>query len=102
MRLRKGDLVTVLTGKERGKKGKILRVLPEEGRVVIESLNFVKVYTRPSQQNPKGGIAQVEGKLHRSNVQLVCPRCSKPTRIGYQFLADQTKQRVCKKCNEII
>ncbi len=102
MRLKKGDLVAVLTGKERGKKGKILRVLSEENRLVLEGLNFVKVYTRPTQQNPKGGITQVEGKLHRSNVKLICPRCSKPTRIGYQFLADRTKQRVCKKCNEII
>ena len=102
MKLKKGDLVTVLTGKERGKKGKVLRVLSEENRLVIEGLNFVKVYTRPSQQNPKGGIAQVEGKLHRSNVELICPRCSKPTRVGYQFLSDGTKQRVCKKCNEII
>ena len=102
MRLKKGVLITITTGKERGKKGKILRVLPEEQRVVIEGLNFLKVYTRPSQQNPKGGITQVEGKLHRSNVQLVCPRCSKPTRLGYQFLSDGTKQRICKKCNEII
>src|SRR3989338_7319306 len=102
MRLKKGDLVSVLSGKERGKKGKILKVFPDENRLIIEGLNFLKVYTRPSQQNPKGGIAQVEGKLHRSNVQLICPRCSKPTRIGYQFLADKTKQRVCKKCNEII
>lgn len=102
MKLKKGDLVNILVGKERGKKGKVLRVLPEENRVVIEGLNFLKVYTRPSQQNPKGGIAQVEGKLHRSNVQLICPRCSKPTRVGFQFLADGTKQRTCKKCNEII
>ena len=102
MKLKKGDLVSILTGKERGKKGKILRVLPDENRVVIEGLNFLKVYTRPSQQNPKGGITQMEGKLHRSNVQLVCPRCSKPTRVAFQFLADGTKQRVCKKCNEII
>ena len=102
MGLRKGDLVTVLVGKERGKKGKILRVIPKESRVVVEALNFLKVYTRPSQQNPKGGIAQMEGKLHRSNVKLICPRCSKPTRIGFQFLADGTKQRICKKCNEII
>ncbi|MBI4394639.1 MAG: 50S ribosomal protein L24 [Candidatus Omnitrophica bacterium] len=102
MGLKKGDLVTVLTGKERGKKGKILRVLPQENRVVVEALNFLKVYTRPSQQNPKGGIAQMEGKLHRSNVQLICPRCSKPTRVAFQFLADGTKQRTCKKCNEII
>ena len=102
MKLKKGDLVSVLSGKERGKKGKILKVFPEENRLIIEGLNFLKVYTRPSQQNPKGGIAQMEGKLYRSNVQLICPRCSKRTRIGYQFLADGTRQRICKKCNEII
>ena len=102
MKLKKGDLVTVLAGKERGKKGKILRVFPTKNRLIIEGLNFVKVYLRPSQQNPKGGISQVEGKLHFSNVQLLCPRCSKPTRIGFQFLSDGTKQRTCKKCNEII
>ena len=102
MKLKKGDQVAILIGKERGKKGKILSVFPTENRLIIEGLNFSKVYLRPSQQNPKGGISQVEGKLQASNVQLICPRCSKPTRIGYQFLSDGTKQRVCKKCNEII
>ena len=102
MKLKKGDVVMVLTGKERGKKGKILRVFPSESRLILEGLNFMKVYLRPSQQNPKGGISQVEGKLHVSNVQLICPRCSKPGRVGHQFLSDGTKQRVCKKCNEII
>ncbi len=102
MKLKKGDVVTVLTGKERGKKGKILRIIPTENRLVIEGLNMLKTYTRPSQQNPKGGIVSVEGKLHRSNVQLVCPRCSKPTKISYQFLADKTKQSTCKNCHEII
>ena len=102
MPLKKGDQVLVLTGKERGKKGKVLRIIPNENRLIVEGLNFNTVYLRPSQQNPKGGLAKVEGKLHRSNVQLICPRCSKPTRIGYQFLADKTRQRMCKKCNEII
>ncbi|MBI1978005.1 MAG: 50S ribosomal protein L24 [Candidatus Omnitrophica bacterium] len=102
MKLKKGDMVTVLTGKERGKKGKVLRVFPSESRILIEGLNYMKVYLRPSQQNPKGGISQVEGKMQSSNVQLVCPRCSKVTRTGYQFLSDGTKQRICKKCNEII
>jgi large subunit ribosomal protein L24 len=102
MTLRKGDTVAVLTGKERGKKGKVLRVFPVENRVVVEALNLMTRYSRPSQQNPKGGLIKVEGKLHRSNLQLVCPKCSKLTRIGFQFLADKTKQRICKKCNEII
>ena len=102
MQLKKGDLVAILKGKERGKKGKVLRILREENRLVVEGINYVKVYLRPSQQNPKGGIAQMEGKLSRANVQLICPRCSKPTRMGYQFLSDGTKQRTCKKCNDII
>lgn len=102
MGLKKGDTVAIIAGKERGKRGKVLRTIPGENRLVIEGLNMVKIFTRPSQQNPKGGIAQMEGKLHRSKVQLVCPRCSKPTRIGYQKLADGSKQRVCKKCSDII
>ena len=102
MSLKKGDQITVLAGKDRGKKGKILKVFPKEARILVEGINFLKVYARPSQQNPKGGIIQVEGRLSRSKVKLVCPKCSKPTRIGYQFLADGTKQRTCKKCNEII
>jgi large subunit ribosomal protein L24 len=100
--IKKGDTVQLLTGKDRGKKGKVLRVIPTENRVVVEALNLVTQFTRPSQQNPKGGIIKVEGKIHRSNIQLVCPKCSKQTRVGFQFLADKTKQRVCKKCNEII
>ncbi len=102
MALKKGDTVAIIAGKERGKRGKVLRTIPAESRLVIEGLNMVKIFTRPSQQNPKGGIAQVEGKLHRSKVMLVCPRCSKQTRIGFQKLADGSKQRTCKKCNEII
>ncbi len=102
MKLKKGDFVTVLTGKERGKKGKILRIIPTENRLVLEGLNLLKMYTRPSRQNPKGGILSVEGKLNCSNVQLICPRCSKPTKVSFQFLADKTKQRICKKCHEII
>jgi large subunit ribosomal protein L24 len=100
--IKKGDMVTVITGKDRGKKGKILKVLPNANRVIVEALNLATHYTRPSQQNPKGGLIKVEGQIHRSNVRVICPRCSKPTRIGFQFLADKTKQRICKKCNEII
>jgi large subunit ribosomal protein L24 len=102
MTLKKGDMVSVITGKERGKKGKVLRVYPTENRVLVEALNLATHYTRPTQQNPKGGLVKFEGKIHRSNVRLICPKCSKQTRIGYQFLADRTKQRICKKCNEIV
>jgi len=100
--LKKGDMVTVLTGKDRGKRGKVLKFFPSTNSVLVEGLNFHTVFVRPNQQNPKGGMAKVEGKLHRSKVQLICPRCSKVTKTASQFLADKTKQRVCKKCNEII
>ena len=102
MGLKKGDTVAIIAGKERGKRGKVIRTIPAAASVIVEGLNMVKFFTRPSQQNPKGGIAQMEGKLHQSKVQLVCPRCSKQTRVGFQKLADGSKQRVCKKCNEII
>lgn len=102
MGLKKGDIVTVLAGKDRGKKGKVLKVVPGVNRVIVEGVNFMTEYTRPNQKNPKGGVTKVEGKIHRSNIQLICPKCSKQTRVGYQFLADKTKQRICKKCNEII
>lgn len=102
MTLKKGDMVTVISGRNRGKKGKVIKVFPRDQSLLVEAVNLVTVYTRPSQRNPKGGLLKVEGKIDRSNVQLVCPRCSKVTRIGFQFLTDGTKQRVCKKCHEII
>ena len=100
--IKKGDTVQVIKGRERGKKGKVLKIFSSENRLIIEMLNLVTSYARPSQQNPKGGLVKAEGKLNRSNVQLVCPRCAKLARVGFQLLADGTKQRICKKCNEII
>lgn len=102
MKLKKNDLITVIAGKEKGKKGKILKVYSGESRVIVEGLNLITIYTRPTQENPKGGIQKAESKLHISNVQLVCPKCSKKTRVGHQFLSDGTKQRICKQCHEII
>jgi large subunit ribosomal protein L24 len=102
MKLKKNDLVTVIAGKDKGKRGKVLKVFPTERKVLVEALNYAVVFTRPTQENPKGGIQKVEGKLHASNVQLICPKCSKSSRIGYQFLADGTKQRTCRRCHEII
>ena len=102
MRIRKNDQVMVMTGKDRGKKGRVMRVFPEHRKVLVEKINYRKKALRRTQANPKGGIAQVEGKLSISNVKLVCPRCSKPTRVGFSILADGTKQRVCKSCHEIL
>ena len=102
MKIRKDDTVAVTTGKDRGKKGRVLQVFPNERRILVEAVNYRKVHRRPTRDNPKGGIVQMEGPLSIANVMLVCPRCSKPARIGYSFLADGTKQRVCKKCGEIL
>ena len=102
MKLKKDDTVVVLTGKDRGKKGRVLQVFPEEGRILVEAVNYRKVHRRPTQANPKGGVLQMEGPLSISNVGLVWPRCGKTARVGYMFLADGTKQRICKKCREII
>lgn len=101
-RLKKNDQVVVIAGKDRGKKGRVLQVLPEAERVLVEAVNYRKVHKRPTRDNPKGGIALMEGTLAISNVMLVCPRCNRPTRIGQSFLADGTKQRICKKCKEIL
>ena len=102
MKLKKDDVVSVITGKDKGKKGKVLKVFPVEKRVIVEGINYSTQYLRRSQENPKGGIAKFESKINSSNVQLVCPKCSKLTRIGHQILADGTKQRICKRCQEIL
>lgn len=102
MKLKKDDTVQVIMGKDRGKKGRVLQVFPKAERLLVEGVNYRKVHRRPTRDNPKGGIVQMEGPLSSSNVMLVCPRCGKPTRIGASFLADGTKQRICKKCREIL
>ena len=102
LKIRKNDTVAVMTGKDRGKKGRVLQVFPETGRILIEAINYRKVHQRPTRNNPKGGIVQMEGSLSISNVQLFCGRCNKPTRVGYDFLSDGTKQRICKKCRDIL
>lgn len=102
MKFKKNDMVTVIAGKDKGKKGKVLKIYPSENSVIVEAINYVTKYLRPNQENPKGGIAKMEAKLNISNVQLICPKCSKATRIGAQYLADGTKQRICKRCQEII
>lgn len=101
MKIRKGDEVLVVAGKDKGKKGKVLRVFLAEQSVLVEKINYQTVYLRKSQENPKGGISKIEGKLHASNVKLVCPRSGKPTRVGYSRLADGTKQRLAKKSGEV-
>ncbi|KYH33681.1 50S ribosomal protein L24 [Neomoorella mulderi] len=100
--VKKGDLVMVITGKDAGKKGKVLSVDRAKGRVVVEGVNIVKRHTRPTPKMPQGGIIEKEAPVASSNVMLFCSKCNRPTRIGKQFLADGTKTRVCKKCGEVI
>ena len=102
MRIRKNDQVVVISGKDRGKKGRVMRVFGGENAVLVEKINYHKKALRRTQANPKGGISLIEGKLNVSKVMLVCPRCSKPARIGFTLLADGTKQRMCKSCHEIL
>ena len=100
--VRKGDTVAVITGRERGKRGKVLRVSPEKGRVLVEHVNMVKKHQRPTQKLRQGGIIEREGALALSNVLLVCGRCNKPSRTGIKVLADDRKVRVCKRCGESV
>lgn len=102
LHVKKDDLVMIVAGKDKGKSGKVLRVLPEKERVVVENLNLIKRHTRPSQTNNEGGIIEKEAPIAISNVQLLCPGCSKPARTGIKVLEDGSKARFCKKCNEIV
>jgi large subunit ribosomal protein L24 len=100
MKIKKGDQVRVVSGKEAGKTGKVLRVDTEAGRVVLERLNMVKKATKPNpKKNPQGGIIEREAPIDVSNVMLVCPACGQPTRVGYRMLGDGGKVRVCRREN---
>jgi large subunit ribosomal protein L24 len=101
--LRKNDNVVVTAGKDRGKRGRILKVLREKNRLVIEGVNFINRHTKPNpQKNIKGGVVKREAPLHASNVQLVCPECGAMTRIGHRLLGDGRKVRFCRKCNGVV
>ena len=102
LHVKKGDTVVVLTGKDKGKTGKVIEALPKKTKVVVEGVNKVKRHTKPSQKMPQGGILVKEAPVHASNVMLVCPACSKNTRIKKQALASGNMVRVCKKCGEVI
>ena len=97
MNIKKGDTVRVLSGKDLGKTGKVLRSVPEKSRVVVEKVNMVKKAMRPTQQNPQGGIMSVEAPIHVSNVMLICPSCKEATRVNIKR-EDSKKVRVCKHC----
>ena len=101
-RLRKDDTVVVIAGKERGKTGKILRILSESNRVIIERLNLVKRHTKPRGVQQQGGIVEKEASVDASNVQPLCGRCNKPARVGRRRLADGKSVRLCRRCNDVL
>jgi len=103
MRIRKNDLVEVISGRDRGKRGKVLMVLPEKARVLVQGVNFIKRHTRPNpQRNIKGGIAEREAPIHVSNVMIVSPDDDKRTRIGSKFLPDGRKARIGRRSGEVL
>jgi large subunit ribosomal protein L24 len=101
-KLKKEDNVLVIAGKDKGKIGRILKVFPGEGRAIVEGVNRIKKHVKPTPRNPQGGIIEVFGKVHISNLMLVCPRCKKPTRVGIKILEDKRKLRYCKKCGDFV
>ena len=101
-RIKKNDTVMVVTGRDRGKTGKVMRVIPERGRVVIERLNIVKRHSKPRGAQSPGGIVEKEAPIDISNVMIFCDRCNAPVRVGIQAAADGTKSRVCRRCGEAI
>ena len=98
MSIKKDDTVVVLSGKDKGKKGKVIAVLPKDGKVVVEKINMVSRHTKPRRQGETGGIIQKEAPLYACKVQRVCPKCDQATRPAHKILADGKKVRVCKKC----
>jgi large subunit ribosomal protein L24 len=102
MDIKKGDMITVLTGKDAGKKGKVLKAFPKDKRVVVEGINRAKKHQRPSRAIPQGGILQIETPIDVSNVMLVCGKCNKPSRTAKKILDNGEKVRICKKCGEVL
>lgn len=102
MHVKKNDTVIVISGKDKGKKGRVLEVFPKKDRVLVEGVNMMKKHARPSQQNPQGGILNQEASIHSSNVMVVDPKTGAPTRVGYKVLDNGKKVRVAKKSGEVI
>ncbi len=102
MRIKKGDIVIVTAGAEKGKRGKVIEAIPSEGRVLIEKVNIIKRHQRPTQQQRQGGIIEREGKLSASNVQIFCSKCDRAVKMGVKKLKDGKKVRICRKCGDML
>jgi large subunit ribosomal protein L24 len=102
MRVRKDDTVVIIAGKDRGKKGKVRRALPNESRVIVEGLNMIKRHSRARRATRQAGIVELEAPIRVSNVMLVCDKCGNPTRVNFRFLDDGKKVRICNSCGEVV
>ncbi|MBR6873734.1 MAG: 50S ribosomal protein L24 [Ruminococcus sp.] len=96
LHVRTGDTVVILSGKDKGKKGKVLQVSPKERKVIVEGLNIATKHVKPRNAQQQGGIVEAEAAMYADKVQVICPKCGKPTRVGHKILEDGTKIRVCK------
>ena len=99
MKIKKDDQVLIISGKDRGKHGKVLGVFPQEEKVVIEGVNIRKKHVKPRKSGEKGQVVQTPGAIALSNVKLLCPKCGQPTRVGYKII-ENNKYRLCKKCGK--
>ena len=102
LKVRKGDIVQAIKGKDKGKKGKVLKILPEGKRALVEGVNLVKKHKRQTRQDQQGGIVSIEAPISVANLMLVCKSCQRPVRTGFSLLKDNTKVRICKSCKEAI
>ncbi len=102
MHVVKNDTVKILSGKYRGKTGKVLKVFPNDNRVIVEGVNIIKRHTKPSQKNQQGGIVEKEASVNASNVMVIDPKTNEPTRVGYKYLEDGSKVRISRKSGEIL
>jgi len=100
LHVRRDDKVVVISGKDKGKEGKVMKALPQDGRVVVQGVNMSTLHKKPHGQSDPGGIIHQENPIHASNVMLVCPKCGKGTRVAHKVMEDGSKVRVCKKCGE--
>lgn len=102
LKIRKNDTVVCRSGKDKGKRGKVLSILPKQNKAVVESVNFIKRHTRKTREDQQGGIIQKEAPISLSKLMLFCNKCNKTTKVSFTLLKDESKVRRCKKCNEVI
>ena len=105
MKIKKDDTVIIITGKDKGRRGKVLKTMPKEDKVIVEGLNIIKKHVKPKKEGEKGQVVEIPSPVDVSNLKLICPKCKKPTRFGYKVLKEKDKKkkyRVCKKCNSEI